>query len=171
MSLLDMIGSADGTPSSNYLKDGRTVVKVSRATFREPSAKLPKASFRIDGEILKSTNPKHQAQAGQTGTMNLGFKYPNDDLARMRRALSNAGTSKGLGAGTDGQMPESEAANRASELTGEAQPLVGAIVTIVATEIIKKPARDKDPKDLKDTDFFTIYEVELPTEKDLDGVL
>lgn len=170
MGLLDMIGEADGTPSANYLKGGRHVVKISRATFREPSAKIPRASFRVDGEILKSTNPKHQAQVGQTGTMNLGFKFPNDDLARMRRALAAAGTSQGIGTGEDSVMGEAEAAKRATELTGDKQPLVGAIVVIEADEKPKKAAREKDPATLKSDDFFTTYEVSLPTDKDLDGL-
>lgn len=165
-----MIGEADGTPSANYLKGGRHVVKIARATFREPSAKIPRASFRIDGEILKSTNPKHAAQVGQTGTMNLGFKFPNDDLARMRRALSAGGTSQGIGTGEDSVMGEAEAAKRALELTGDKQPLVGAIIVIEADEKLKKPARDKDPATLKSDDYFTTYEVSLPTDKDLDGL-
>lgn len=160
-SLLDMIATADGTPSANYLKGGRTVVKASRVTWREPTAKIPRASFRIDGEILKSTNEKHQSQLGQTGTMNLGFRYPNDDLARMRRALSALGTSAGKGRGADGLCGEGEAAERATEFTGEAQPLVGAIVTIVAQE---------DPQKGDPNKTFTKYEVVLPTAKDLDGL-
>ena len=160
-SLLDMIGSADGTPASNYLKGGRTVIKASRVSWREPSAKLPRASFRVDGEILKSSNEKHAGEIGQSGTMNLGFKYPNDDLARMRRALSALGTSKGVGHGAEGACGEAEAAERAGEFTGEGQPLVGAIVTVVAQE---------DPQKGDPNKTFTKYEVVLPTAKDLEGI-
>jgi L-alanine-DL-glutamate epimerase-like enolase superfamily enzyme len=160
-SLLDMIGSADGTPAANYLKGGRHVVKASRVTWREPTAKIPRASFRIDGEILKSSNEKHASQVGQTGTMNLGFKYPNDDLARMRRALSALGTSIGVGHGAEGSCSESEAAERATEFTSEKQPLVGAIVVVVAQE---------DPQKGDPNKTFTKYEVVLPTAKDLEGL-
>lgn len=160
-SLLDMIATADGTPSSNYLGGGRHVVKISRVTWREPTAKVPRSAFRIDGEILKSTSAKHANEIGQTGTMNLNFKFPNDDLARMRRALSAAGSSACIGSGEDGDMTEDEAAKRALELTAEDQPLVGAIVTIVANESPQKGDPSKS---------FTKYEVVVPTESDLTGI-
>ncbi len=159
-SLLDMIADADGTPSANYLKGGRTTLKVSRLTFREPTAKIPRASFRIDGEILSSTNEKHQAQIGQAGTMNLSFKFPNDDLARMRRALAAIATSKGAGAGEEGLCLEGEAAARAAEFCGPKQPLTGAVVTVVAQE---------DPQRGDPNKTFTKYEAVVPTEKDLEG--
>lgn len=160
-SLLDMIASADGTPSSNYLRGGRHVVKASRVSWREPTAKIPRASFRIDGEILKSSNDKHAGEIGQSGTMNLNFKYPNDDLARMRRGLSALGTSIGVGRGPDGACSEEEAATRATEFTAESQPLVGSIVTVVAQE---------DPQKGDPSKTFTKYEVVLPTAKDLEGI-
>lgn len=160
-SLLDMIGTADGTPSSNYLKGGRTVIKASRVSWREPTAKIPRASFRIDGEILKSSAEKHATEIGQTGTMNLNFKFPNDDLARMRRALSALGTSIGVGNGPDGACSEAEAAERAAEFTMDSQPLVGSIVTVVAQE---------DPQKGDPSKTFTKYEVVLPTAKDLEGI-
>lgn len=156
-SLLDLIGTAEGSPSANYIKGGRTVVKISRVNFREPSAKLPKASFRIDGEILKSTNPIHQEQVGMTGSCNLSFRYSEQDLAKMRRMLKASITSK------EGRpATEEEAAKRAAELCGEKQPLVGALVTVVALET---PQRG-DP-----TKTFTKYEVETPTANDLDGLI
>jgi hypothetical protein len=155
-SLLDMIGSAEGQPSANYLKGGRTVLKISRVSFRDPTPKLPRASFRIDGEILKSTNAKHQEQAGMSGTMNLNFKFADQDLAKTRRALRAALASK-----EGREVTEAEAAEQSKTLCGEKQPLVGAVVTVVAVE---------DPQKGDPTKTFTKYEVEVPTERDLDGL-
>src|SRR3990167_7580737 len=93
MSLLDMIGDAEGQPAANYLRCGRTVLKISRLSWRDPTAKKPTAAFRIDGEILKSSNPTHKEQTGMQGTMNLNFKFAEQDLAKMRRALTSALTT------------------------------------------------------------------------------
>lgn len=161
MSLLDMIGDAEGTPAANYLRGGRTVVKISRAIFRESTPKLPRNSFRIDGEILGSTNPDIAAQVGMQGTMNLNFKFADQDLAKMRRALAAAATSKGIGSGPGGECSEAEASKRSKELIGAEQPLVGALVTVVAVEKPQKQAKDK---------VFTHYEVEVPNETDLANI-
>lgn len=158
MGLLDHLATADGTPAANYLQGGRTLLKISRINFREATAKLPRNAFRIDGEIVKSTNPKHKEQLGQQGTMNLNFKFPDQDLAKMRRALAAAATSKGLGKGEDGLCTEAEAATRANELIGQDQPLVGAYVVINAVEKEQKSNKEK---------VFTHYEVEVPTEADV----
>jgi hypothetical protein len=157
-SLLDLIGSAEGTPSANYLKGGRTVLKVSRLSFREPTPKLPRPSFRLDGEILKSTNPIHQGQAGSTGTVNLSFRFADQDLAKMRRALRACIASK---EGRD-DVTESEAAERAVQVVGEKQPLTGAVIVIDALEAPQKGDASKT---------FTRYEVVVPTERDLDGLI
>ena len=167
MGLLDTLATAQGVASANYLRaipqdddfipdtdaKARTVIKISRVTFREPNEEKTTYAFRVDGEILGSTNPRHQAEVGFTGTMNLGFRYAKEDLAKMRRALSAAGTSLGIGKGADGKMTEAEAAERRLELLGEAQPLVGAIVTVVTS--VKKGKK------------FTHYEVEVPSASDL----
>lgn len=162
MSLLDGIGTAKGTPAANYLQGGRTVLKVSRVLFREADADLNRNSFRLDGEILKSTNSTHQEQVGMSGTVNFNFRFPQQDLAKMRRALAAAGTAAGLGSGPDGRMLEAEINKaKADELCGQNQPLVGAIVTAVAVVKPQKAAADK---------VFTHYEIEVPTEADLDGL-
>lgn len=161
MGLLDHLANAEGTPAANYLQGGRTVLKLSRASFREATAKLPRNSFRIDGEILKSTSPTHKEQIGQQATMNLNFKFADQDLAKMRRALAAAATSKGIGTAEDGRCTEAEAATRANEFVGQDQPLVGAIVTVNAVE---KPQKNTPGK------AFTHYEVEVPSASDLEGL-
>lgn len=153
MSLLDSIGTAEGGPARNYLKGGRTLGRIRAASFRDATAKLPKSAFRLDIEIVASTNAKHAEETGQTGTMNLGFKYPEQDLACMRRALAAALSSK-----EGRQVTEKEAAEKAKELVGETQPLVGALVVIEAVEKPKK----KNP-----SEKFTQYEVFVPSESDL----
>jgi hypothetical protein len=162
VSLLDSIKEAKGAPSANYLKGGRTVIRVTRVTHKDPTALDPKAQFRVDGEILKSTNPLHAGQAGQAGTMNLNFKYAEQDLARERRALAAMATSKGIGNGENGFCSEGEAAERAKDFVGQAQPLVGAIVTVDASE---KPQKENKEK------LFTSYEIVVPTERDLEGLV
>lgn len=168
MSLLQSIATATGGEgSANYFKStspagegatlDRTVIKISRAVFREANADLPRNSFRIDGEILKSTCDVHSTQVGFTGTLNLRFAYPKEDLANMRKMLSVAGTAAGIGKGAEGAMDEAEAAARVEELIGQAQPLVGTIVTVIAST--------------KNGKQFTHYKLEVPTERDLDGVL
>jgi hypothetical protein len=158
VSLLDSIKDAKGAPAANYLKGGRTVLRITKITHKDPTALDPKAQFRIDGEILGSTNPAHKGQVGQSGTMNLNFKFAEQDLARERRALAAAATSKGVGKGENGFCSEAEAAERALEFVGTAQPLVGAVVTIEATE---GPQRGDPNK------TFTKYEVVVPNERDL----
>lgn len=153
MSLLDTIGSAEGSPARNYLRGGRTVGRIRAVSFRDSTPKFPKAAFRVDIEILGSTNPKHAGEKGQTACMNLSFRYPEQDLAIMRRALAAAASSK------EGKVvTEPEAAARAKEFVGETQPLVGALVAIEALEKPKK----KNPNET-----FTQYELQKPTENDL----
>ena len=157
MSLFDMIAEAEGTPAANYLGGGRTLIKISRVSRREPTAKLPKASFRIDGEILQSTNPTHADQIGMQGTMNLNFKFAEQDLAKMRRALTAA-----LGAAEGRQAREEEITiSKSAELCGPTQPLLGAVVAVVATEKPQKGNKDK---------VFTHYEVEMPNEKEINSL-
>lgn len=153
MGLLDEIGSAQGGPVHNYLKGGRTVLKVTSVTFREATAKIPKPSFKIVGVILGSSNPKHAAEKGMSGTMNLGFKFAEQDLACARRCL------RALLASKEGRsdVTEKEAAEKAKDLVGETQPLVGTVITI---EAIEKPKKNSEGT-------FTQYEARVPDEEDL----
>lgn len=156
-SLLDNLVSADGQPSANYVQGtGRTVGKVRRVTYREPSASIPKPSFRVDVEILKSTIDKHAAQVGFTATVNLGFRFPEPDLARMRRMLAAMATS------AEGEVvSEATAASRVKEFIGDAQPLTGAVITIVSLSEPQKGDKNKT---------FTKFEIEVPSDADLDGI-
>ncbi len=68
-SLLDSLVDAKGDPSANYLKgNGRTVGRIRRVSYREPTPQVPKSSFRIDIEILKSSTQEHRDEIGLTGT-------------------------------------------------------------------------------------------------------
>lgn len=157
MSLLDSITTAKGQPTANYLKGGRHVLKISRLQWRENDPDKPTPSFRLDGEILKSSNPLHQEQVGSQGTMNLGFKFASTDLAKMRRALTAA-----LSSAEGRKALESEiTAAKTRELCSESQPLNGTIVVVVATE---KPQKGDKTKS------FTHYEVEVPTERDVEDL-
>lgn len=157
MSLLDNIVDAKGAPSANYLKGtGRTVGRIRRVSWREPTAEK-RANFRVDVEILKSSVPQHAAEVGTTATMSLNFRYPDEDLARMRRALAAAETS----ATGDAVLESTINKAKADKLCGPTQPLVGAVVTIAT---ITKP-QVKNP-----TNEFTKYELEVPSEADLEGL-
>jgi len=159
MSLLDMIASSDaGSPEANYLRGGRHVIKISRVTWRDPTPKQPKASFRIDGEILKTNSAAHADQIGMQGTMNLGFRYPESDGPRAKRALRAC-----LEAATGDKVAESVLTSaKIKELIGETQPLRDAIIVVMGNEAPQEKDKSKT---------FTKYEVEVPTLRDLDGLI
>lgn len=157
MGLLDQIKTATGLGSANYLKGGRTVGRVTRVVFRDADHDLG-PGFRVDVEVLKSTAP--DTNVGDVATANVGFRFKPEGLANMRRMLAAMASSAGIGADKDGRCTEGEAADRVREFVGEAQPLTGAIVTIVGTT---KTNREKGTP-------YTLYEAYVPTEKDLEGI-
>lgn len=157
MGLLDQIKTATGMGSANYLKGGRTVGRVTRIVFRDAEHDLG-PGFRVDLEVLKSS--AEDAPIGAVVTANVGFRYKPEGLSNMRRMLAAIASSAGVGGEKEGRCTEGEAADRAKEFVGEAQPLTGAIVTIVGTT---KTNKEKGTP-------YTLYEAYVPTEKDLDGI-
>ena len=160
MSLLDGIENVQAGDAANYLKEGRTILKITRVSWREATPTVPKASFRIDGQILKTSSAAHANQIGCSGTMNLSFRYPEGptgDKAKMKKAIMAAGTVAGVGTGEGGDVLDKEV-NRAfvEKMTGVDQPLVGAVVAVNGTTKDGKP--------------FTHYSVEMPTDQDLEGL-
>jgi len=190
MSLLDEIGEFQGDTlyvAGHPLKDGeeeslpaKTVIRVSRVSFKDASAKVPHATFRVDGEILASEADAHSGQLGFTATVQLNFNYPESDLPKMRQMLAIMSVSAGIRKSFQEAMASfpkavrapgmSDAAFKAEkdrcakvakdftlELVGEGQPLTGALVTVVATTALTKKARKP----------FTKQAIALPTEADL----
>jgi hypothetical protein len=157
MGLLDSISTATGGPSSLYLKGGRHVIRITRTNFREGDGDLG-PSFRIDGELLKTTNMQdHESDLGNTVTANDAFKYKKESLARMRRMLTAA-----LSAAEGRKATEAEiTSSKAEELCGPNQPLVGAIVAIIG--VTKKNKTTGTP--------YTLYEAVIPNDHDLEGLV
>lgn len=155
MGLLDSISTATGGPSSLYLKGGRHVIQITRVNFREGDGDLG-PSFRIDGQLLKTTNEEHATDVGNTVTCNDAFKFKKESLARMRRMLTAA-----LSAAEGRKATEAEiTSKKAEELCGPDQPLVGAVVAIVG--VTKKNKTTGTP--------YTLYEAVIPNDHDLEGV-
>lgn len=159
MGLLDQITKVQGNPTANYLRAGRFVAKITRVSIRPEEHELG-FGFRMDIDILKSTNPEFKT--GDLATVNLNFKkYKNDALANMRRILTAAATSAGQGPGKNGVCTEGDVTKALVEkLCGPEQPLVGAIVTVVATA----------KKNQTNGNTYTLYEVFVPSEQDIEGM-
>lgn len=157
MGLLDGIKTATGNANANYLKSGRTVGRIMRVTAR-PFDHEAGPGFRVDLEVLKTSSAEHQP--GDIVAATVGFKYKNEALSNVRRILAAAATAAGIGKGKDGVCSEAEAADRADELVGTDQPLADAIVAVVGIE--KKNQKTGTP--------YTLYEVVVPNDSDMDGL-
>jgi hypothetical protein len=178
MSLLDEAATAEGG-RPNYLNGtGRTLGRISRIEFREATARVPSNAFKVFVEILKSTAPAHVGHKGRQGLANLGFKIVDQDLKTMRECLRTASRikfgednplEKALKAVADANAAGDAAAAKTAaaavkaemeRLCGPDQPIVGTPITVVSTEKDKKKSVGK----------YTIYDFEIPTDGDLDGV-
>lgn len=133
-------------------------MEITRVTWTEATGDgVTKTSFRVDGRVLHSTNSENPV--GVVKTFNIPFNYPVTARPNMMRIMVALASSK------EGRSVPQAEINKAKflELTGEKQPLVGAIVAIDATED-KKPTRvsPKNPEGV-----FTKYEASVPDDRDL----
>lgn len=170
MALLDQILSAQGNTSANYLKgNARTLIKVERMELRDPSknAQVVKPGFNVDGQILWSSDA--QNQKGVIGRANDSFKFPQSALARVRRCVAAAATSKfakpvdeatfgiAQNKGEDDRSYANRIVAEVDRLLGSQQPLKGALLTIITTENRNKTTGST----------YTLFEAVVPTEDDL----
>lgn len=157
MGLLDEIEKGKGAPVANYARTGRHIVELTRVSFTEGGVDDGKASFSMDGRVILSLNAPEPHQPGEVVRVSEGFKFPSSGLARIRRALRAAQSSK---EGRD--IPESEITGaRARELCAMDQPLVGAIVAFQLTHRVGKEARKLPPDHPDAGKGYDLFEVEV----------
>lgn len=114
-------------------------------------------AFRIHGTLLKSTNPDHQGDVGNIVTCNDAFKFKKESLARMRRMLTAC-----LSVLEEKQKKESDITpEKANQLIGPEQPLVGLPITIIG--VTKHNKTTQNP--------YTLYEAVIPSDSDLEGLV
>lgn len=189
-SIFDMLLTAQGSVSYRYLNEsGRNLVAVSRIFMREPGfsgGKAIKPAIILDGVLKGSTSSEHPL--GSAVRVNDMMAFPEQSMARLRRALAvakSASTGSPCGefdlglvkeAGEDNAAFNVRVMAEAARLTSTDQPLNGAFVIVATKRVMKKPAKERlaiDPKAIIDPtkDFYTLWEVELPTEDDIKNLL
>jgi hypothetical protein len=138
MGLLDSIDKAVGTPTANYARKGRHIVKITRVSFSEGGLE-DKPNFRVDGQVIHSYLTDDPHQPGETVTVSEGMKFPASGMARTRRALAAMAS-----------LDESEVTPaKAKELVGPKQPCVGSVV---AFELLERTSKEKKTP-------YTVFEI------------